>query len=293
MFRKGAPVNLMTRTSNIKLIRFFSLISLFFASVACLPLHAQSLRFVSKIATGVVSVAKAGDGSILLNKSLAVEKYNLDSGFVTHSFSALSQGEVTWIDAKNRFKIFLFSAPYQQICYLDNRLTVLSEQKSLSALTQSQIQCICASFNDGFWMYEPMCSCLKRINKEGKIAVTTDFLPMFVFDTLFRPVQLLECKNNLLALDSNYGLLFFDLFGNFIRPFPVKGCQYITESGKMVFLLVRDTVWAFSEHDWKLMFKLRLPQTNLKAILADEKYVILLNRKGELFHYRWENMGDR
>ena len=248
-------------------------------------LQAQSFQLVEKISEGVSSISRDGYGNLLLNKITTIEKYHLDSGKITSSYSALSQGDVSCVDTKNSFKIMVFSEPYQQLFYLDNRLTVLSQRVSLSGVTQSQIQCVCASYNDAFWMYEPMCSCLKRVNREGVVTNTTNPLSLYLDDTLFCPTQLLEFGNYVVALDTNYGLLFFDLFGNFIRPYPISGCRYVAESGSSLLLLTRESLCFLPERMGEPLYRLPLPQTGCKAVLSDGKNLFLLSGEGELFHY--------
>ena len=245
------------------------------------------LSLHGKIASEVIAMCSDGAGHLLLVKSGVIEKYRISSASVVGSFSFWSAGEVSGVDAKNRFKILVFSEQHQQIYYMDNRLTSLSEQLNLSSLGESQVTALCASYDDGFWLYDPLQTCLKRLDREGNVRNVTETLSLLTDSGTFQPVQLLETQSRLVALDTNYGLLFFDLFGNFIRPYPIRDCRFMTVSGDMFVLLVGDELCAFSGPEWKQLFKIATPLPHPKAVLAEGNHLFLLDREGELYHYRW------
>ena len=161
-------------------------------------------------------------------------------------YDASMHGGVSALDACNPFKILLFSAPFQQIRYVDNRLTPISDAFSLAGMGLGEAACVCASAQGGFWVYDRWQEKLLRFDEKGRrVAASERFADLSLQGV--NPCYLREVDARLVVCDSVAGLLFFDVFGNFITQYPKLGLRAFTvhkdqivfvEGGSVVFLRV-------------------------------------------------------
>jgi len=137
----------------------------------------------------------------------------------TISYSAWERGGITDFDTSNPFRILVFSAPFQKIYYLDNRLVPLSGDFSLSGLGLGEVTCVCASRQGGFWVYDRWQEKLIRFDAQAQRVVSSENFSILGL-TQVEPVKIREVGNQLYVCCMEQGGYRFDLFGNYICPDP-------------------------------------------------------------------------
>ena len=103
-------------------------------------------------------------GNIYTIKEDELMKF-LPSGKFFARYSNLKLGNITSLDATNPLKLVLYYRDFQQIVFLDNQLSVNSENVSLEKLGYEQTDLVCASANNSFWIYNKQNNELIRFNK--------------------------------------------------------------------------------------------------------------------------------
>ena len=193
--------------------------------------------------------AKVADNVSLLEDGYYVQGNRLlrlpDTGKLTY-YDASMQGGISTFDACNPFKILLFSAPFQQLRYLDNRMNPISDAVSLANMGLGEAACVCASMQGGFWVCDRQQEKLFRLDEKGQRMAASerfsDLLPQQIHPSYMR-----EVSSRLVVCDSVAGLLLFDVFGNYITHYPESGIHAFTvykdqlvyvKGGMVVFLRV-------------------------------------------------------
>ncbi len=162
-------------------------------------------------------------GNLYLVKDDELLKYLANGRFFVR-YSNLKLGNISSIDVTNPLKLMLYYRDFQQIVFLDDQLSVNSDNVSLEHLGYEQTDLVCASANNSFWIYSKQNNELLRFNESSKkIAFTgnlkqvlqTDIDPNFMIE--YNGLLFLNCPDN--------GIYVFDIFGAFSRVIGIKGLQ--------------------------------------------------------------------
>lgn len=145
--------------------------------------------------------------------------YSVTEAGDTLRFSAQHYGGISSFDALNPFKILVFSEAFQQIYYLDHRLTPMTEAIALSAFGFADVSCVCASKYGGFWVYDRWQQRLSRLNEQGQCVATSETFPIIDLKTVV-PFCIKEKGDWLYVFDCSSGAYIFDLFGTYITSNP-------------------------------------------------------------------------
>lgn len=145
----------------------------------------------------------------------------LPSGKFFARYSNLKLGSITTLDVMNPLKILLYYRDFQQIVFLDNQLSVNSENVSLEKLGYEQTDLVCASVNNSFWIYNKQNNELIRFNENSKKIASTGNLKQ-VLQADLNPNFMMEHNGYLFMNSPENGIYVFDIFGAFSRVVSIK-----------------------------------------------------------------------
>lgn len=148
----------------------------------------------------------------------------LPSGKYFARYSNLKLGSITTLDATNPLKLILYYRDFQQIVFLDNQLSQTSEPVSLEKLGYEQTDLVCASANNGFWLYNKQNNELIRFNENTKKIASTGNLKQ-VLQTDLNPDFMLEHNGWLFLNSPATGIYVFDIFGAFSKVISLKNLK--------------------------------------------------------------------
>lgn len=148
----------------------------------------------------------------------------LPSGKYFARYSNLKLGSITTLDATNPLKLILYYRDFQQIVFLDNQLSQTSEPVSLEKLGYEQTDLVCASANNGFWLYDKQNNELLRFNENTKKIASTGNLKQ-VLQTDLNPDFMLEHNGWLFLNSPGTGIYVFDIFGAFSKIIALKNLK--------------------------------------------------------------------
>lgn len=153
-----------------------------------------------------------GNEIILINRS--------DSIFKRNSF--IKYGELTSIDASNPMKVLLFYMDQNRLSFVDNTLSDFNQSYRLDELNGAQITLACASYDNGFWLYNPSEFSLERYTALGTVTNNMKSIHQIVNVPEIAPNFLLENSRNIYLNDPKIGIMVFDIFGGFSKIIPIK-----------------------------------------------------------------------
>ena len=162
-------------------------------------------------------------GNIYTIKEDELLKY-LPNGKFFARYSNLKLGSITKVDATNPLKLVLYYRDFQQIVFLDNQLSVNSENVSLEKLGYEQTDLVCASNNNSFWIYSKQNNELHRFNENSKEISSTGNLKQILQNDL-SPNFMLEHNGYLYLNSPETGIYVFDIFGAFSRVIAIKSLR--------------------------------------------------------------------
>lgn len=140
-------------------------------------------------------------------------------------YTDLRNGRIGYADISNPLRILLFYPDFLVIKFLDVNLSEINTYQIRENYQDGMIRLICASNNNGFWMYDENNRKLLRIGENFKtLHISPDLYQ--VTGRKLDPVAMLESGNELYLNDPAIGLLVFDLFGNYKKTIPIKNIDY-------------------------------------------------------------------
>ena len=203
---------------------------------------AQELKLANTIKGEFDFMTSDHIGRLYLAKGHELFVYYAD-GQLKYQYSDLSRGVITHLDTRNPMKLLLFYPGYSQIALLDNTLSRTRENINLNDLGLELAQLACASFDNGFWVYDPVSFRLLRYDQGLKITNDVSNVNQLV-GTEINPNQMVEFENWLYLNDPDNGVFVFDSFGTYSKLIPIKGAERIQVRENGVFLDV-DFCWVF------------------------------------------------
>ena len=150
------------------------------------------------------------------------KKYALDKKLLSN-FSDALLGEITSIDVSNPLRILLFYKEFNQLLYLDQTLTPITDPIDLYTYTDNETQLCCDASSGGFWIYNNDDSQAFQISKRGEILNKSSLLTSYLKDST--PSKIIEYQENLYFLIPSEGLLVLNKFGHFIQQIPISGIR--------------------------------------------------------------------
>jgi len=161
-------------------------------------------------------------GQVYLTRGSEIFLHTTD-GRMLYQFSDLSYGRIGSIDTRNPMKLLVFYPDFSRIVFLDNTLSKNREQSlRLDRINLSLVQLVCASFDNGFWAYDPVYFRLLRFDQQMNVTNSIENVNQLVGKDI-DPSQMLEEGDWLYLCDPKLGIFRFDIFGTYSKLFPIVG----------------------------------------------------------------------
>lgn len=187
-------------------------------------------------------------GNLYIVKDDELLKYLANGKFFAR-YSNLKLGNISSVDVTNPLKLVLYYRDFQQIVFLDDQLSVNSDNVSLESLGYEQTDLVCASANNSFWIYSKQNNELLRFNESSKKIAFTGNLKQ-VLQTELNPNFMMEYNGLLFLNCPDNGIYVFDIFGAFSRVIGIKGLQQF-QVGESILYYRQDS--SLCSYNYKLL----------------------------------------
>ena len=269
----GAKENAMR---SLVAMRFFSVVLLCIlicVQAAC----AQELEY-DRIIPGEFNMLSTDHiGRVYVTKHDELFLYS-EKGDLMYQFSDLSRGEIEHLDTRNPLKILLFYPDYSQIAFLDNTLSPTRENVNLMNLGLELARLACTSFDNGFWVYDPVSFRLVRFDQGLNVTNEVSNINQLVGADI-NPNQMVEFDSWLYMNDPDQGVFVFDSFGTYTKLIPIKGARQINVRGNGIFLQMDDKLIKYDTLSFE-QIEIQLPVQDFTAISIEKKHLFILGKKG-------------
>ncbi len=194
---------------------------LFFAVTCSFVTDTGPKRVVIKANFDQFTIDNIGNIYTLLDEEIV--KY-LPNGKFFARYSNLKLGKISSVDATNPLKVLLYYKDFQQLVFLDNQLSVNSNEVSLENLGYEQTELACAGANNSFWIYDRKNNELLRFNENSKKVSSTGNLKQILKADL-DPNFMREYNGFLYLNCPEQGIYVFDFYGAFSKLIPLKALR--------------------------------------------------------------------
>lgn len=205
-----------------------------------------------------------------------------EKGDLMYQFSDLSRGEIQHLDTRNPLKILIFYPDYSQIAFLDNTLSRTRENVNLMNMGLELARLACTSFDNGFWVYDPVSFRLVRfdqgLNQTNEVANINQLV-----GAELNPDQMLEFDSWLYLNDPEYGVFVFDSFGTFTKLIPIKGAERIGVRGNGIFFQMKDKLIKYDPLSFDQV-EIQLPVNEFQSVSIEKKQLFILTKRGVLIY---------
>lgn len=212
-------------------------------------------------------------GRLYLSRGHELFLYYPDGQYM-YQFSDLSRGEITHLDTRNPMKLLLFYPGYSQIVFLDNTLSRTRENVDLNMLQLQLVQLACASFDNGFWVYDPVSFRLVRFDQGLNITNEVSSVNQLVGAEI-NPNDMMEFENWLYLNDPKYGVFVFDSFGTYSKLIPIKGAEHVQVRSNGVFFEMENKLIKYDPFTFEQM-EIELPVSEFKSVSIEKNKLYVL-----------------
>jgi len=217
-----------------------------------------------KLPNSTTLVRADGFGNIYLIDKTQIFKYSSD-GKLQKTFSTKRFGDVTELDATNPLKLLVYYRDFQQILFLDNQLTESNSAISLEKIDYEQTSLVCASANNGFWIYNKQNNELVRFDSELNPLIKTGNLKR-ILDINLKPNFIKEYNGYLYLNCPNEGILLFDIYGTYYKTIPIKNLKEFTINNTNIYYFENGKLKEYQTQSFNIM-EINYNDTLLKTVM--------------------------
>lgn len=190
--------------------RFLFLIVIFLLST--FPGWAQpSFQFISEQRVEGNRMVVDELGTIYLMNSTGIERRNAVGGGVFRT-SEMQWGEFHDVDVTDPLRPFIHFSSSGKVVFFDNTLSVQGSPIDLFEYGYDNIDFMCGSRGDGYWLWDGRNSEIIRVDRNFNRILSTGNLSILLKSEI-RPQAMMERGSFLYVLNSDNTLHVFDMFG--------------------------------------------------------------------------------
>lgn len=212
-------------------------------------------------------------GNLYAVKENELIKYT-STGKMFARYSDLKLGNISHIDVTNPLKILLYYRDYQQIVFLDNQLSLNSQNVSLEKLGFEQSELVCSGANNSFWIYDKQNNELLRFNENSKKIASTGNLKQ-ILKVEINPNYMLEYNGMLFLNCPNSGIYIFDMFGAYVKLISLKNLSTFQTTENILYFNKDSLLCSYHYKQFEESCKIIQQPKGYKQVLYINKQIYL------------------
>ena len=211
-------------------------------------------------------------GNLYVVHQSELVKYDTD-GKKSYSFSDASLGDISSIDVSDPLRILLFYKDFNQIIYLNNKLSKIGNEIDLYDFSDNETELVCSSQKGGFWILNGIDNQAFYISNSGNLSSKSILLGSFFGESEI--LKITETNSNLFLLYDNNGILQLDQNGQFIRKLNIKGIQDFQIQGNSVYYEKQSGFYEYSYTDQedRLIYSKSKPDKKTIRFMDDQIFI--------------------
>lgn len=211
-------------------------------------------------------------GSIYTIDGNELKKFSSEKKLISNYSDALL-GDITSIDVSNPLRLLLFYKEFNQILYLDQTLTPITDPIDLYTYSDNETQLCCDASTGGFWIYNNDDNQIFLISKRGEIINKSSLLTSYIKDV--PPSKIIEYQEKLYFLIPTQRLLVLNKFGRFLQQIPLTGISDFCFTNQDLLYLKNNTWFVYKPHAKtdSMVFEMQSSNSRQSKIQADRAYI--------------------
>lgn len=211
-------------------------------------------------------------GSIYTIDENELKKFSSEKELISNYSDALL-GDITSIDVTNPLRLLLFYREFNQLLYLDQTLTPISDPIDLYSYSDNETHLCCNASSGGFWIFNKDDNQAFQISKQGEILNKSSLLSTYTKD--ISPSKMSEYQEKLYFLLPSKGLLILNKFGRFLQLIPLTGISDFCFTNQNLLYLKNKTWFAYNpqENTDSIVFEMQSSHSGQSKIQADRAYI--------------------
>lgn len=216
-------------------------------------------------------------GNVYLIYNNIISKYD-NTGQFLFSYNHTNNGIIHSIDVTDPMKILIYDQDYNQISFLNNRLSLISDPISLDNLGITLSELACKSAKEGYWVFDASQRDLiyfNNLNQEIHSSIKIDQL----IENEESPIFLTEENNFVFLHFLEQGILVFDTFGAFIKKILIQNIRSFQVKENEILYTKKDSLFFY---DFQLHATESLPvqvRNAEKIFIANKHFYFILKNK--------------
>jgi hypothetical protein len=220
-------------------------------------------------------------GNIYASDGISIDKYD-ENGNHLFSYSALSMGRISFIDAYNPLKILVFSKDFMHLLFLDHKLAAQQGAYILSDLNIFPT-CVCMSYSNGFWVYDENAKQLFRYDAQQNLTNKSQNITHFTEKEL-NPSFIKETESGFLLLnDKENGILVFDRFGTYLKTLPIFTDYFYVMNNQILY--IQDDMLKSIHIQTLQTLVINLPEKEVQQLSIENKKIAVLTKDNKIKIY--------
>lgn len=221
----------------------------------------------------------------LVSKTNQLYKYSQD-GKLLSTLNYKYLGNITHVDATNPLEVYVFYKELNLVVFLDNNLAYRGEI-NLSEKNIGQAGAMARSYDNGLWVFDQADLQLKKMNKTGEITQMSGNIRQYM-NTQNAVNFLYDDNDRVYTNDSSNGVLVFDVFANYLKTIPIKGCREIKVIESNLYYWNKTRLQKYNMKKFTTTTYHSIPDFESVIDLSIEKQRLYLLKNKEVLIYSYE-----
>jgi hypothetical protein len=227
------------------------LICIFFFALIELTLSAQSpFQIISEERVEANRLVVDELGNLYLMNATGIERRNAIGGGVFRT-SEMQWGEFHDIDTTDPLRPFIHFPSAGKVVFFDNTLSVQGSPIDLFELGYDNVEIMCGSRGDGYWLWDARNSEIIRVDRSFNRAVSTGNLSILLKSEI-RPKLMMERGSFLYLLNTDNTLHVLDMFGMWKKSYSLGEVVNWSAESRMLYVFGNDGImWLVDTLIWQ------------------------------------------
>lgn len=156
-------------------------------------------------------------GNIYALRDNSLHKYNQNWELLS-SYDWQANGTITTVDVSDPLRIVVFSAHTNQVVFLDQEMSLLSDPFNLNELNYYDVSVVCKASTGGFWLFDNLDKQIVHIDHNGKENLKSGSIDLY---SGF-PEIMYEHSGHIYLGYSNQGIVVFNNQAAYEKCLPFK-----------------------------------------------------------------------
>jgi hypothetical protein len=214
-------------------------LGLFFFAFIALALSAQSpFLLISEERVEADRLVVDELGTIYLMNPTGIERRNAFGGGVFRT-SEMQWGEFHDIDSTDPLRPFIHFPSTGKVVFFDKTLSVQGSPIDLFELGYDNVEIMCGSRGDGYWLWDARNSEIVRVDRSFNRVVSTGNLSILLKSEI-RPQAMIERGSFLFLLNADNTLHVLDMFGMWKKSIAIDEVVSWSAEARMLYLFGKD-----------------------------------------------------